>query len=144
MGQCYNSAIIAAPIDRVWQALRDFHNVSWATGVVEKMEILGDKAGTQVGAQRVLNDAFRETMIELDDDQHRLRYTMDDGPGPVASDAVERYVGTVQLHPVTVGEGTFVEWSADYVSRDDSGVHGLCNPVYRALLQAMAAHFSAG
>lgn len=144
MGQCYNSAVIAAPVDRVWQALRDFHDLSWAAGVVEKVETLGNKAGTEVGAQRVLNGAFRETLIELDDNQRRLRYTMDDGPGPVASDAVERYVGTLQLRPVTVGEGTFVEWTSEYVSRDDAAVHELCNPVYRALLQAMAAHFSAG
>jgi carbon monoxide dehydrogenase subunit G len=143
MGQCYNSAVVAAPLDRVWQALRDFHDVSWAKGVVEQVEIKGDKGPSEVGSQRVLNGAFVETLIELDDAAHRLRYTMDDGPGPLSKDVVDRYIGTVQLRPVTAGDQTFVEWVSDYESCDDAAVHSFCNPVYGALLQALVRHFAA-
>ena len=142
MGQCYNSAVVAAEPDAVWRVLRNFHDVSWAKGVVEKIEVRGDKGTSEVGSQRVLNGAFVETLSELDDDAQRLRYTMDDGPGPLAKEAVESYIGTVQVRPVTATGESFVEWMSDYRSRDDAAVHEFCNPVYGALLQALVRHFA--
>lgn len=35
MGRTYQSILIQAPVDRVWQAVRDFHDLSWAPDVVE-------------------------------------------------------------------------------------------------------------
>ena len=31
---CYNSCIVEGPVDRVWALLRNFHDLTWATGVV--------------------------------------------------------------------------------------------------------------
>ena len=64
-------------------------------------------------------------------------YSIDDGPGPVARDAVDNYEGKLSLFPVTATGQTFVEWTSSYESSDDAAVGELCNPVYYGLLQAM-------
>ena len=33
---CYNSCVVSAPVDRVWTALRDFHDMSWAPQVITR------------------------------------------------------------------------------------------------------------
>ncbi|NRA34102.1 MAG: hypothetical protein HRU17_12250 [Polyangiaceae bacterium] len=58
---CYNSAVINAPIETVWTKIRYFRELSWAAGVIESTEVIGDKSGDQIGAQRKLNGVFAET-----------------------------------------------------------------------------------
>jgi carbon monoxide dehydrogenase subunit G len=45
MGNCYNTIEINAPINTVWETIRDFHDASWAPGVVTSMKKAGDKRG---------------------------------------------------------------------------------------------------
>jgi len=142
MGTCYNSAVIAAPADKVWAAIRDFHDFSWARGVVTHAEKVGAAAGTEVGAVRVINGAFRETLRSFDEQGRQFSYSIDDGPGPLATANVQRYLGTVRVLPVTLSDQTFVEWVSEYESVDDGAIGGVCNPVYRALLGALQAHFA--
>lgn len=142
MGSCYNSAVIAAPVDAVWHAIRDFHELLWARDVVTQVEKIGAAAGTQVGAMRVINGAFRETLRSFDEAGRQFSYSIDDGPGPVAKEAMQRYLGSVRLLPVTLGDQTFIEWCSQYVADDDVAVAGLCNPVYQALLAALQRHFA--
>src|SRR6056297_2639627 len=107
---CFNSVVINAPADKVWTAIRDFHDLSWATNVVEDVEKVGDIPGTQIGAKRVLNGAFQETLLGLDDNQRTLRYSIDDGPDAVSKDNVKGYVGRVQVLPVTDTDTTYISW----------------------------------
>ena len=81
---CYNSAVVNAPVEKVWAALRDFHNLSCFPKVVEDVKKVGDPSGTQIGAKRVVNGVFHETLIALDDHDRVLRYTIDDGPDAVS------------------------------------------------------------
>lgn len=67
MPQCYQSIIVDAPIDKIWKTLKDFHDMSWASGVIHFCEPVGPKAGTEVGAKRVLNKTFHETLLECND-----------------------------------------------------------------------------
>ena len=142
MGECYNTITVNAPIDKVWQTVRNFHDLSWAKGVVEKTEVVGSLSGDQLGAQRVLNDAFHETLVTLSDLEHRVEYSIDDGPGPVAKDQVRNYIGHLSLFPVTADNTTFVEWTSTYDSPDSGAVGELCNPIYQALLGALRQHFA--
>ena len=142
MGSCYNSVVINAPCDKVWESIRNFHDMSWAFGVITKTDAVGDTPGDRVGAKRVLNDLFHETLLSVDAQQKTFSYQIDDGPGPVASDAVQNYIGTVRLLPVTADDTTFVEWTSSYESPDNAAVGELCNPIYQALLQALHKHFS--
>jgi hypothetical protein len=133
---CYNSTIINSPIEQVWDRIKNFHNLDWAKGVVEKVDIVGDKKGDEIGAKRVLNCIFVETLIELDPVQHSFKYTIDDGPGPVAKEVVKNYEGHVQLFAVTDANTTLFLWTSIYDSNDPQAVGDLCDPVYRALLKA--------
>jgi len=143
MGNCYNSITINASVDQVWQTVRNFHDLSWAPGVVEKVDPIGDLPGDQVGTKRILNDAFHETLRDLSDAQHTITYSIDDGPGPVSAQAVKEYIGKVRLFPITADGATFVEWTSRYESTDEGAVGELCNPIYQALLSALRTHFEA-
>jgi hypothetical protein len=142
MGRCYNSVVVKGSVDTVWARIRDFHDLSWAEGMGLKVDAVGDRRGGEVGAGRVINGAFHETLVAMDDLGRTFSYSIDDGPGPVARDAVRNYVGTVRLHPVTADGTTFVEWSSRYDSANDSAVGELCNPIYGAALEGLRKHFS--
>ena len=143
---CYNAVVLNAPTDTVWAALRNFHDLSWTPNVVTDVKVVGNVGGTEPGAMRILNDAFQETLLALDDNTRTLRYSIDDGPGPVASSNVSGYVGEVRVMPVTVGtEGdqTVVVWTSNWASEGGEGgpVGDFCDPIYRALLGDMKAYF---
>jgi len=132
---------LSAPADKVWAALRNFHDLSTFPNVIENVDIVGDTAGTQIGAQRVLNGAFHETLLALDDNARVIRYSIDDGPEALAKDSVSGYVGEVQVFPVTDDDASFVLWTSSW---DDSngGVAEFCNPIYQALLGDLKASLS--
>ena len=140
MGNCYNTVRIAANPDRVWSTMRDFHDMSWCPNVITGVSVVGSKAGDEPGAGRILNGAFHETLRTLDDEQMTFTYSIDDGPGPVASDAVDNYIGKVKVS--ADGDGTLVEWSSSFGSAEDSEVENFCNPIYRAVLSDLEAYFS--
>ena len=141
MGQCYNTTVVNAPAADVWATMRDFHDMSWAKGVITSLDVVGETHGTKTGAGRILNNAFHETLRTIDDEGHTLTYSIDDGPGPVASDAVDNYRGILSLYPVTDTGQTFVEWKSTYDSNDHEAVGDFCDPIYQALLAALKAHF---
>ena len=117
----------------MWATVRDFHDLSWAPGVGEAVETVGDKVCDQVGAKRVLNGVFHETLVGLSDIQRTFRYTIDDGPSPASKDEVSDYVGCVQVRSITEGGGSFVEWSSSWEAKDDAAVE-FCHTIYVALL----------
>ncbi len=141
MGKCYNSTIIDASMERVWDVIKDFHQLDWATPVVNKVDVVGELPGTRIGARRILNDAFHETLLSVDPINFRMSYSIDDGPGPVAKGEVSNYIGRVELFPITDTGGTFVKWTAEFESSDEIQVADFCNPIYSGLLAALKTRF---
>jgi len=140
MGSCHNKIEIDSPINTVWKTICDFHDMSWAPEVITSLTKVGDKNGNEVGAKRVLNDAFHETLTEVDADAFTFSYSIDDGPGPVSNSVVNNYIGVVKL--TETDDGTLVEWSSSYESEKDDEVADFCNPIYSALLSALAETLS--
>ncbi|WP_299789886.1 SRPBCC family protein [uncultured Shewanella sp.] len=135
MGSCYNKIMLDVPIQTVWKTVSDFHDMSWAPEVITKVTKVGDKRGDEVGAMRVLNEMFHETLMTLDAGAFTFSYRIDDGPGPVSKDSVESYIGVVKL---TESEsGTLVEWSSSFESENENEVADFCNPIYGALLSGL-------
>lgn len=143
MGKCFHTTTVKAPIDQVWSALANFHDLGWAAGVIESLEPIGDKGQSEVGARRKLNGAISETLRSLDAANHHLTYSIDEGPGPLSPDNVTNYIGAIQLLPITTGEGTFVQWTSEYETKDDGAVGEFCNPIYDALLGKLRESFGA-
>ena len=83
MNKTYQSVTINVPIEKVWETVRDFHSFSWAPNVITSCVKQGDKGGLETGAKRILNDAFHETLLELDEENHRIRYRINEGPSPI-------------------------------------------------------------
>ena len=96
---------------------------------------------TPLTLQRVLNEAFHETLLSADSKNFSFTYSIDDGPGPVSKDSVSNYVGKVSLYPVTDSGKTFVEWISTYESDSDSVVGDFCNPIYTGLLGSLKSRF---
>src|SRR5450759_3527072 len=132
----YQSTVINAPADKVWAAIRNFHDLRWAPIAITRVEVVGSKKGDEVGAGRVLNDAFHETLRELKDDARSFAYSVDDGPSPVSKADVGNYVGRVTVRPVTDRAHAFVEWTSAW-ERNDEAASEFMHGIYVVLLEEM-------
>ena len=142
MGKTYQSIAIDVSVEDVWVRIKNFHDFSWAEGVITSCEAVGDKTGDQVGAKRLLNGAIHETLLELDSKQHTIRYSIDNGPSPISSAEVSNYIGIVSLKPGADGGETLVEWTSSWQGNENAAEE-FCHGVYVAMLNALKSSFSA-
>jgi len=140
MPKVYNSIVVDAPIEQVWSRIRNFHDFSWAPSLIKSCKKVGGGGGYSVGARRLLNGEFLDTLIAYSEVEHRMMYSMDEGPSPVSSGEIHDYVGHLHLLPVTTHGRTFVEWSGSWESANTEAVEYM-NKVYRSLLADLAAEF---
>lgn len=140
MPATYQSIVVNAPVQKVWDTVKDFHDLSWAPNVISSCDAVGNHSGNEIGAKRVLNGVFKETLVEVDTEVHKVRYSIDDGPSPVSASDVSNYYGTLQLRSSTLDGKTFVEWSSEWESSSEEAVE-FCHQIYVALLQALESNF---
>ena len=113
MPHVVKSTIIDTPVDRVWAVLRDFNGHDrWhpavATSAIER-GVPSDKVGC-VRRFRLKDGAeLREQLLTLSDLEQTYSYCLLDTPIPLFN-----YVAHVRLMPVTDGERTFAEWTAEF------------------------------
>lgn len=138
MGSTYQSIVIGVPPQQVWEAIRNFHDTSWAPNVITSLETVGEPAGDQIGAGRVLNGVFHETLGEVDEAGHAFSYTIDEGPSPISSAEISNYVGRVEVKASPDGTGSLVEWTSAWQGNDEAG-YEFCHPIYMALLGDLKA-----
>ena len=107
------SAVIDAPIERVWAVLRDFNSHTAWHPVVAESEIEAGERSDQVGCVRrfTLRDGnrIREQLLALSDRDHVSTYCILDATVPL-----QRYVATEQLKRVTDGDRTFWHWQSTF------------------------------
>jgi len=137
MPSTFQSKDVNASISDVWTKFNNFHYLSWAPNVITSVDKVGDIDGGTVGAKRILNNAFHETLVEINPDEYMLKYSIDDGPSPVSKEEVSNYYGVVKLSPATGGDGTHVEWSSSWESNVEDAVE-FCHGIYVALLNELA------
>jgi hypothetical protein len=138
MGKTYQSTTVNAPADQVWNTIRNFHDMSWASSIITKCVPVGDLGPDQVGAKRILNDAFHETLHELNAVDHSVRCSIDDGPSPL--NEVTEYVGLLRVSPVTDTDTSYVEWSSTGGGKDQETAE-FCSPLYVAMLADLKSRF---
>lgn len=137
MPSTYQSIVIEAPIEDVWAKISDFHALTFAPRVISDCQKVGDKSGTEVGAQRLLNGIITETLTHHDPASHAISYSIDDGPSPISPQDVSNYIGAVRLRPITETGNTFVEWTSRWESDSDDAV-AFCSEIYTTMLRALA------
>lgn len=113
MAQVFKSLVIAAPLERVWNKIRDFNALpDWHPAISESYIEDGGRADA-VGCVRCLTLAdgaeIREQLTTLSDTQHSCEYRMLSSPLPVSN-----YLATLSLRPITHGNQTYAEWRAQF------------------------------
>ena len=113
MVKVYQSSVIEAPAERVWAVVRDFNALpKWHPGIAES-RIEQNHPADKVGCIRsfTLKDGgrIREQLLALSDYDYAVTYSILESPM-----GVEGYVATLKLVPVTDGNRTFIEWSAEF------------------------------
>jgi NADPH2:quinone reductase len=107
------SAVIDAPIERVWAVLRDFNSHTAWHPVVGESHIERGEPSDQVGCVRnfTLRDGnhIREQLLTLSDRDYVSTYCILDATLPM-----RRYVATVTLKRVTDGDRTFWHWESTF------------------------------
>ena len=113
MPHIVKSTILDAPTDAAWSVLRDFNGLpNWHPAIAES-RIEGGEPADKIGCVRDFSlrngDRIREKLLGLSDFDMCCTYSILDSPM-----GVENYVATLRLTPVTDGDKTFLEWSADF------------------------------
>ncbi len=143
MATVYTSSIIDAPAPRVWEALRDFNALPAWHPIVEDSRIEGHAASDQVGCIRAfrLSDGgfIRERLLALSDYDYCCVYAILESPM-----GVEDYIATLKLTPITDGDRTFAEWSAEFEcdpNREAELVEQIGQAVFQAGFDALKQRF---
>jgi NADPH:quinone reductase len=107
------TAIIDAPIERVWALIRDFNGHDHWHPAVAYSEIENGEAPDQLGCVRnfKMQDGgrIREQLLSLSDRDHSFTYCILDATVPL-----KRYVATCTLKPVTDGNQTYWWWQSTF------------------------------
>jgi NADPH:quinone reductase-like Zn-dependent oxidoreductase/uncharacterized protein YndB with AHSA1/START domain len=140
------STVIDAPIERVWQVLRDFNSHDQWHDVVETSRIEANESSLQVGCVRsfTLKDGnrIREQLLTLDDREHKSTYCIVEATVPL-----QRYVATVALKPVTDGDRTFWHWESSFATppgRERELREMVARDVYEAGFANLRRHLQQG
>ena len=144
MTRVYISSVIDAPAADVWRVVRDFNALpDWTPFAVES-RIEQNQRADQVGCIRNfrLKDGgrIRERLLALSDYDFAMAYGMLESPM-----AVENYVATLRLFPVTDGDRSYAEWSAEFdcsPDRETGLVAEIGRSVFLVGLKALQARFA--
>ena len=143
MSTAYTSTIIDAPAARVWDTVRDFNALPAWHPLIADSRIEGGSASDQVGCVRAfsLKDGgfIRERLLALSDYDFCCVYSILESPM-----GVKDYVATLKLTPITDGDRTFAEWSAEFecdAALESSLIEQIEQGVFQAGFDALKQRF---
>ncbi|MGF1526635.1 MAG: SRPBCC family protein [Candidatus Competibacterales bacterium] len=143
MAKVYVSSVIDAPATKVWARVRDFNGLPTWHPRINDSQIEDAKPADQVGCIRRFRlqngDQLREQLLGLSDYDLFCTYSILDSPMPL-----ENYVATLRLTPVTDGDRTFIEWSAEFDCDPEVEaelVEGIGGNVFQGGFDALKRHF---
>ena len=144
MIRVYVSTVIDAPADAVWQSIRDFNGLPNWVPVVAESRIENYQPADKIGCVRNfrLKDGgvIREQLLALSDFDYACTYSILESPM-----GVENYVATLKLTPVTDGNRSFAEWSAEFdcdEGRERELTELIGTGVFQGGLDALKRHFA--
>jgi hypothetical protein len=113
MAKVYTSSVIAAPVADVWARVRDFNGLPKFMPVVAESRIEMNLPADKVGCIRnfTMRDGgrLREQLLALSDYEYSMTYNILESPMPLTN-----YIATLRLFPITDGNRTFAEWTAEF------------------------------
>jgi uncharacterized protein YndB with AHSA1/START domain len=139
MARVYVSSIIDAPAAKVWAKVRDFNALPRWHPRIRESRIENGEPSDKVGCVRDFNlqngDRIRERLLGLSDYDMFCTYAILESP-MVLTD----YVATLRLTPVTDGDKTFAEWTAEFDCAPEAAaelVTGIGTNVFQAGFDAL-------
>ena len=139
MPRVYISSVIEAPAARVWERLRDFNGLPRWHPRIRDSRIENGEPADRVGCVRDFHlqngDRIRERLLGLSDYELFCTYSILESPMPLTD-----YIATLRLTPVTDGNRTFAEWTAEFECADADAeglVNGIGNDVFQAGFDAL-------
>ena len=145
MPRVKRSTVIDAPIDTVWDTIRDFNGHDRWHPAVASSQIEKDRPSDMVGCIRnfKLEDgsALREQLLALSDLETTYTYCLLDTPIPLFN-----YVAHVRLFPVTDGNQTYWEWESRFdtpVGRSEELAELVGEGIYVSGFEAIRSHLGA-
>jgi uncharacterized protein YndB with AHSA1/START domain len=113
MARVYVSSVIDAPAARVWDRVRDFNGLPRWHPLIRDSRIENGEPSDRVGCVRDFHlqngDRIREKLLGLSDYDFFCTYSILESPMPLTG-----YIATLRLTPVTDGDRTFAEWTAEF------------------------------
>jgi hypothetical protein len=143
MSKVLVSSVINAPIEKVWLKVRDFNGLpDWHPAIVES-HIENGNSSDQVGCIRNFNTKdggnIREQLLTLSDVEHFYTYSILESPM-----SVENYVATLQLQPITDGNRTYAQWTAEFdcsPDEEESLINLIGSAVFKTGLESLKKLF---
>jgi uncharacterized protein YndB with AHSA1/START domain len=139
MPRVYVSSVIDAPAARVWERVRDFNGLPRWHPAIRDSRIENGEPADRVGCVRDFHlqngDRIRERLLGLSDYDFFCTYSILESPMPLTD-----YVATLRLTPVTDGERTFIEWTAEFDCAEAEAeglVSGIGTNVFQAGFNAL-------
>jgi len=143
MARVYVSCVINASTDKVWERVRDFNGMPNWHPRIRDSRIEDALPSDKVGCIRNFNlqngDNIREQLVGLSDYDLFFSYTILESPMPLTD-----YVATFRVTPITDGNRSFVEWSAEFECEPDKEtdlVSGIGTNVFQGGFDALKRHF---
>ncbi|MCS6854141.1 MAG: SRPBCC family protein [Elioraea sp.] len=145
MPRVYVSSVIDAPASKVWDRIRDFNGLPRWHPRIRDSRIENGEPSDRVGCVRDFHlqngDRIRERLLGLSDYDMFVTYSILESPMPLTD-----YVATLRLTPVTDGDRTFAEWTAEFECAPEVAaelVEGIGRNVFQAGFDALKRQFSA-
>jgi uncharacterized protein YndB with AHSA1/START domain len=139
MPRVYISSVIDAAPAKVWERIRDFNGLPRWHPRIRDSRIENGEPADRVGCVRDFHlqngDRIRERLLGLSDYDMFCTYSILESPMPLTD-----YVATIRLTPVTDGNRTFAEWTAEFdcLEAEAEGlVTGIGNDVFQAGFTAL-------
>jgi hypothetical protein len=118
MPKVVRSTILDAPIEAVWEVLRDFNGFDrWHPSIdASQMErgAPADKVGCVRKVRLADGSELREQLLGLSEAETMFTYCLLDTPVPLFN-----YVAHIRLIPVTDGDRTFWQWEGNFTARPE-------------------------
>jgi hypothetical protein len=144
MVRLYVSSVIDAAADTVWSRIRDFNALPLWHPAIADSRIENNEPSDRVGCIRHFHTKdggmIRERLLALSDYDYTQTYEILESPMGVAS-----YVATLKLTPITDGQRSFAEWSAEFEceeGREHALTELIGNSVFQGGFDALKRHFS--
>jgi uncharacterized protein YndB with AHSA1/START domain len=139
MPRVYVSSVIDAPAAKVWERIRDFNGLPRWHPRIRDSRIENGEPADRVGCVRDFHlqngDRIRERLLGLSDYDMFCTYSILESPMPLTD-----YVATLRLTPVTEGDRTFAEWTAEFEcapAEAEALVTGIGDNVFQAGFSAL-------